>query len=198
MKLKALALALLVSGFCASFALADDGGRAGTGSTATASTSSGEQNGRKAKGHDGSACRPMVAVELKGSLVSVGAASFVMDVKRANRHGRDLAGKQATIGVDDRTRIKRRGNATLADLKPGDRLSVQARACKAAPAASAPAAAAPAQLVARKVDAHPAKAAKAAEAKAKGDDAKDEDAKDDDDDDKDDDHASTSTTTATR
>ena len=156
MKLKALVLALFVAGLCASFALADNGSAGSTTSTSTTttSTSAGEHHGGK---KDAGACHAFT-VELKGSLVSVGSASFVMDVKRANHHGHDLAGKQATIAVDDKTRMERHGAAQLADLKVGDRLSVQARACRAQDA-SAPAA--PAQLVARKVNASPAKAADA-------------------------------------
>lgn len=90
-------------------------------------------------------------VVLKGVLVSVGADSFVMEVKLANEHGRALAGKKVTVLVYDKTKISREGEASLSDLKPGDRIGVVARLCKGAEAAEP-------KLLAKRVVAHPPKA----------------------------------------
>ena len=78
-----------------------------------------------------------------------------MDVKHSNYHGRDLVGKPLTLQVDEKTSFKRNGPATLADFKAGDRLNVQARACKAKK--GAPKDAVPPALLAKRVTGHPAK-----------------------------------------
>lgn len=122
---------------------------------------------------------------VSGSAGSDGAGSFAMVVKKTNRPGRRLglvAGSQVSVDVDARTKYRRHGHASLADLLANDRLNVKARACKADQAPSgdgtgsdqpnnpAPATgkghvkrhqadAAPVSftLLARKVDAHPPK-----------------------------------------
>ena len=53
-----------------------------------------------------------------------------MAVKGGNRVGKSLAGKQVTVLVGDGTKFRRSGKAKLADLKAGDLLLVQGRACK--------------------------------------------------------------------
>ncbi len=90
-------------------------------------------------------------VVLKGVLVSVGVDSFVMEVKLANEHGRALAGKKVTVLVYVKTKISREGEASLSDLKPGDRIGVVARLCKGADQAEP-------TLLAKRVVAHPPKA----------------------------------------
>lgn len=163
MKLKALVLALFVAGVGASFALADDGGTGSTTTTTSTSTSGGhgksaehgkaaehsksEEHGKK-DAKAAAACH-QVSLVLKGTFVSAAADSFVMNVTKGNHHASALAGKPATIGVDSKTKVKRHGHATLADLKAGDRLHVKVRGCKGADLAAA-------KLVASKVDAHPA------------------------------------------
>jgi hypothetical protein len=103
-------------------------------------------------------CHPKVAVILKGDFLSGGGDSFTMAVKQANSHGRKYVGKPLTLKVDSKTNFKRNGPAKLADFKAGDRLNVQARACKAAKNAAPSSNAAPAALLAKRVTGHPAKA----------------------------------------
>ena len=80
---------------------------------------------------DPATCKPKVAVILKGTFTSGAGTSFTMDVKQTNFHGRDLVGEPLTLMVDDTTKFRRKGHAELSDFKAGDRLNVQARACKA-------------------------------------------------------------------
>jgi hypothetical protein len=104
---------------------------------------------------DPATCHPKISVILKGDFLSGGGDSFSMDVKHSNSHGRDLVGKPLTLKVDAKTSFKRNGPAELADFKAGDRLNVQARACKAKK--SAPKDSAPPALLAKRVTGHPAK-----------------------------------------
>jgi opacity protein-like surface antigen len=104
---------------------------------------------------DPATCHPNVAVILKGDFVSGGGDSFTMNVKSSNFHGRQYAGKPLTLKVDAKTSFKRNGPAKLTDFKAGDRLNVQARACKLqknAPTSNA----APQDLLAKRVTGHPA------------------------------------------
>jgi hypothetical protein len=101
------------------------------------------------QGAQPAACKPSVAVVLKGDLVSFGAGSFVIDVKKANKHGRALSGQQ-TVAVDDKTKFRPKRYDDFKDAVAGFRMNVQAKACKNAPAAA---------LVARRVVLHPAKVA---------------------------------------
>ena len=103
---------------------------------------------------DPATCHPKISVILKGDFLSGGGDSFSMDVKQSNFHGRDLVGKPLTLKVDEETSFKRNGQAKLADFKAGDRLNVQARACKAKK--GAPKDAAPPALLAKRVTGHPA------------------------------------------
>jgi hypothetical protein len=81
-----------------------------------------------------------------------GEASFVLTVKRSNRHGRAYTqAGTATILVDSKTRVRREGAKTLGALAPNDRVHVTAKACKAdLKAGGMP------DLTARQVGAHPA------------------------------------------
>ena len=106
---------------------------------------------------DPETCHPKISVILKGEFVSGGGDSFTMNVKQSNRHGRDYAGKPLTLKVDDKTTFKRNGPATLADFQAGDRLNVQARACKAKKNAAQDPNATPPALLAKRVTGHPAK-----------------------------------------
>ena len=63
-------------------------------------------------------------------IVGPGAGGFAMEVKGGNRAGKSLAGKQVTVIVDEQTKIRKHGKATIADLAAGDHLNVQGRACK--------------------------------------------------------------------
>ncbi|MEX2210207.1 MAG: hypothetical protein WD689_00385 [Gaiellaceae bacterium] len=93
------------------------------------------------------ACKPSKAVVLKGTLVSFGAGSFVIDVKKANKHGRALAGPQ-TVAVDDKTKFRPKRYDDFKDAVAGFRMNVHAKVCKGEPVAA---------VVARRVTLHPAK-----------------------------------------
>jgi hypothetical protein len=84
-----------------------------------------------------------------------GDTSFVMTVKHSNRFGRAYkkAGS-ATLAVDAKTRVNRRGAHNLGALAPNDRLLVTAKVCRADLKNDAMP-----DLTARRVLAHPAKAA---------------------------------------
>jgi hypothetical protein len=112
----------------------------------------------KGKPTTGEGCKPKVTVVLKGTFVSASASSLSMNVTRSNRWGRayKTAGS-ASVALDVKTKVRGKGMKSvddLADLKAGDRLLVQARACKADLADEA----VPAALTAVRVVAHPAKA----------------------------------------
>jgi hypothetical protein len=106
----------------------------------------------------GEGCKPAVKVVLAGVLAADvdpadGDTSFTMVVKRSNRFGR--AYKQAgiaTINVDPKTKIRRKGAHNLGALAPNDRLLVSAKACKADLANGGMP-----DLTARKIAAHPAR-----------------------------------------
>ena len=144
MKLKALLLALAVAGLSSSAALAEEGPSPEKGKPKAAA-----EHG-KGKSHKGD-CRASVSLILKGEFVSPGTDSFVMTVKKANKHGRFFAGKDATIAVNAETKFRRGGEAKLSDLQKGDRLNVQVRACKKADSSKL-------VLLAKRVVAQPAKA----------------------------------------
>jgi hypothetical protein len=152
MKRTVLLLALFALGLStASFAVAKPPPGKGKGkekskTTSTATTAT-----------DPVACHPKVSVVLKGDFVSGAGDSFTMKVKSSNSHGRDYAGKELTLKVDSKTSFKRNGPAELADFEAGDRLNVQARACKAKKNAPKDPNATPAALLAKRVTGHPAK-----------------------------------------
>jgi hypothetical protein len=107
---------------------------------------------------NGNGCKPSVKVVLKGVLAADvdpadGDSSFVMVVKRSNRFGRawKRAGS-ATVNVDQKTRIRRKGARGLGALAPNDRVLVGAKVCKADLAGGAMP-----DLTARKIGAHPAR-----------------------------------------
>jgi len=101
----------------------------------------------------GPTCKPKVTVVLKGTVESASASSLSVDVTRANRWGRAYVGDVTAVAVDEKTKVRRNGNKTLAaELVSGDWVLVQARTCKAdlAEDATPP-------LTAARVVAHPAK-----------------------------------------
>ena len=106
----------------------------------------------------GPGCKPSVKVVLAGSLAADvdpadGDTSFTMLVKHSNKHGQayKTAGS-ATINVDAKTRIRRKGAHNLGALAPNDRVLVAAKVCKADLKGGATP-----DLTAKKVNAHPAK-----------------------------------------
>lgn len=106
----------------------------------------------------GPGCKPSVKVMLAGVLAAdVDPAdsdtSFTMIVKRSNKHGRAYkAAGSATITVDSKTKIRRKGARNLGALAPNDRVHVGAKVCKADLKDGATP-----DLTAKKVSAHPAK-----------------------------------------
>lgn len=156
-------IALLLALFClglmtASFAVAKDGPGKGKGKGKKTTTS--------ATTADLETCKPKISVILKGKFVSGSGSEFTMDVTQANSHGRELSGTAVTLKVDEKTRFVRRGPAELSDFEAGDRLNVQARACKkkkpkrgeSAPAPSAE----PSAMLAKRVVGRPANPAELA------------------------------------
>jgi hypothetical protein len=107
---------------------------------------------------NGPGCKPSVKVVLSGVLAADvdpadGDTSFTMVVKHSNRFGR--AWKQAgsaTVNVDSKTKVRRKGAHNLGALAPNDRLLVSAKACKADLANGGMP-----DLTARKIAAHPAR-----------------------------------------
>jgi len=102
----------------------------------------------------GAGCKPKVTVVLKGTLVSSGATSLTMNVTSTNRWGRAYDEASHSILVTADTKVRRQGTKTPDLLVPGDRVLVQARACKA----DLLAVGAPPVLTAVRVVAHPAAA----------------------------------------
>jgi hypothetical protein len=117
MKLKALFLALAVAGAGASFALADDSTPGGTtGTTATTSTKT-STNGDCRRFH------------LSGTLASVSASSFSVDVKQGSHAAKASVGSPVTVAVDADTRVSWSGRGTLTGPNPGDSVKVNGKAC---------------------------------------------------------------------
>ena len=103
----------------------------------------------KGKPKTGAVCKPKVTVVLKGTLGTPGATSFTVNVTSGNRWGRAYDEASHTIIVNSDTKVRRPG---LDVLVAGDRVLVQARACKADLLATG----APPVLTAVRVVAHPA------------------------------------------
>lgn len=103
----------------------------------------------------GEGCKPKVTVVLKGTLAATpgpAASALSVNVTKGNRFGRAYvaASQPLSVLVDEDTKVRRQGKKTLGDLLSGDRVLVQARACKAdlAEGATPP-------LTASRVVAHP-------------------------------------------
>jgi hypothetical protein len=79
----------------------------------------------------GEGCKPKVTVVLKGTLSAAPTTSLSVNVVRANRWGRAYVAATHSVSVDEKTKVRRQGKKTLDDLSSGDRVLVQARACKA-------------------------------------------------------------------
>ena len=97
MKLKALAVALAVAGFAASFAFADHGGKGGSTSATTTT-----------KGKSGKACKN---VSLQGTAP---ATSFTVTVDKANNAARSLRGKPVTLTFTGKVHV----NALMCSTTP--------------------------------------------------------------------------------
>jgi hypothetical protein len=95
-------------------------------------------NGRKPSA-TGTNCRPQITIVLHGTVAVAPGTSpplpfgLQVTVKSANTHGQAYvkAIQPVTITVSPSTRIVDRGKASLPSLIAGERLTVQARTCKA-------------------------------------------------------------------
>ncbi len=114
-------------------------------------------SGKAGPAAPGGGCKQKVTVVLTGTLLTVdgggqsgdspaegsppvvdprpaaSGGSVSLLVKRTNRHGRPYAeaDRPVTVAVGARTKIRRQGQATLADLEAGDGAVVTARVCRA-------------------------------------------------------------------
>jgi len=145
MKLKALLLALFTAGFAVSIAVAAspaalEKGKPTTSTSSTSSTTTGsttgttstETSGKKnrGKGHGRKAdCRPARKIVLHGTYVAGATGGFAMAITGGNKPAKAWKGKQATVLVDEHTRVHG-AKRSLATLAAGDRLHVQGLACK--------------------------------------------------------------------
>jgi hypothetical protein len=154
MRLDVLTLAALVAALAVSAAAAappPGKGREHGAAKATQARANAEQ-ARSARRPDG--CRHVVSLILRGvyasgSASAAGVGEFVLEVERSNRHARFFKGKPTTLKTDARTKVRREGKASPADLQPGDRVNAHARACRTADPATL-------ELLARHVVARPA------------------------------------------
>jgi hypothetical protein len=85
---------------------------------------------------------------------------LTLTVTRTNAHGRSFAAdaKPVSVGIVSTTVFRRQGAKAASALLVGDRVLVQARACKADLASTGLASLTAAQLTAARVIAHPANA----------------------------------------
>ena len=167
MKLKAFLLALCTAGFAVSIAVAASpaavehgkpGGATTTGTSSTQTTTG--EHGKSGKGHaKGAACKPHRKLVLQGEFVAAGGGGFALAVKQGNHGAKGFKGKQVSVLVDAKTHFHG-AKRKLEDLVAGDRLVVQALACRAdAPAGQAETT----SILARKVGVKGPKADKAHE-----------------------------------
>lgn len=114
---------------------------------ACASTAAAKDPPRASKPH-AAPCYGRVALILRGSFVSGGAASFRMVVRSSYGPARGLRGLRE-LQVNKQTQFRRNGaRSTLAALEPNDQLLVYARGCKRSKTATR------LELLARNVFAH--------------------------------------------
>ncbi len=155
MRIGALIAAVVALAMGASLAIAaPPAGKGKQAKTETVEEVDGGTKGKKPRTGEG--CRPRVTIILKGALVGTPgetATELTLTVTGGNAHGKALlAGSltQLTVKLDDLTKVRRNGAKTIASLAAGDRVLVQARACKAdLKAETAP------TLTAARVVAHP-------------------------------------------
>jgi hypothetical protein len=122
MKFKALLLALAVAGLGASFGLTATG-RSDTGTTTTGDTTTTSETTTTTAG-DG--CRKF---ELKGTLASVAASSFTVNVTKGNKAAKGVAGTTVTVAVSADTKVSWSGRGTLTGPNVADTVSVNGKQC---------------------------------------------------------------------
>jgi hypothetical protein len=122
MKLKALMLAFALAGLGASFGLTDSGrSDSGTGTTATGATTTAPATTTSSDG-----CKKF---ELKGTLASVSASSFTVNVTKGNNEAKVLAGTTATVAVVADTKVSWSGRGTLTGPNAGDSVKANGKQC---------------------------------------------------------------------
>lgn len=124
MKFKALLLVLAVAGAGASFGLTDSG-RSDTG-TSTAASTTAETTTTDATTTSSDGCNRF---ELRGTLASVSAQSFSVNVTKGDEDAKGLAGTTVTIAVSADTRVSWSGRGTLTGPNAGDTVSVNGKQC---------------------------------------------------------------------
>jgi hypothetical protein len=122
MKFKALLLALALAGLGASFGLTATG-RSDTGTTTTGDTTTTSETTTTTAG-DG--CRKF---ELKGTLASVAASSFTVNVTKGNKAAKGVAGTTVTVAVSADTKVSWSGRGTLTGPNVADTVSVNGKQC---------------------------------------------------------------------
>jgi hypothetical protein len=120
MKFKALLLALAVAGLGASFGLTAPG-RSDTGTTTTGDTTTTSETTTASDG-----CRKF---ELKGTLASVAASSFTVNVTKGNKAAKGVAGTTVTVAVSADTKVSWSGRGTLTGPNVADTVSVNGKQC---------------------------------------------------------------------
>ena len=119
MKLKVFVVTLAAASLCVSVAVAAP--PPGKGKPETAGKHS----------TTGLTCKPKVTVVLKGTLTGMTALALTVDVTSGNRWGRAYDEASHSVMVTEDTKVRGEGKKFLTDLVLGDRVLVQARACKA-------------------------------------------------------------------
>jgi hypothetical protein len=122
MKFKALLLAFAVAGLGASFGLTDTG-RSDTG-TSTSTTGDTTTTAPTTTSSDG--CNRF---ELHGTLASVSASSFSVNVTKGNHDAKGITGTTVTIAVNADTRVSWSGRGTLTGPNQGDSVNVNGKQC---------------------------------------------------------------------
>jgi hypothetical protein len=125
MKFKALLLAFAVAGLGASFGLTDTGrSDTGTGTTTTGDTTTTSATTTTTTSSDG--CNRF---ELHGTLGSVSASSFTVNVTKGNHEAKGITGTTVTIAVTADTRVSWSGRGTLTGPNQGDSVNVNGKLC---------------------------------------------------------------------
>ena len=79
----------------------------------------------------GEGCKPRIAVILKGTLTGAG-SPLTVKVTSANHWGKAyVGGSDKSVAVNSATKVRGQGMKQLSELKPGFRVLVQSRVCKA-------------------------------------------------------------------
>jgi hypothetical protein len=141
MKLKALLLAFAVAGVGASFGLTATGrSDTGTGTSTTPTGATTTAPATTTTSSDG--CKKF---ELKGTLASVSATSFSVNVTKGNKAAKGVAGTTVTVAVAADTRVSWSSRGILTGPNTGDSVSVNGKECGTTLTASKVAARGPAK-----------------------------------------------------